>query len=57
MPLLKCFDQPNFQTVGEVVAFFQQAIEVRFVPSVDILGVLNIPQGLHFLHEHHVAHR
>ncbi|KAH9920118.1 uncharacterized protein B0H18DRAFT_1193589 [Fomitopsis serialis] len=40
MPLLKRFGNPEFQTFGEVVAFFKQAIE-----------------GLHFMHDHHVAHR
>ena len=29
MPLLKLFNMPEFITVGEVVAFFKQAIEVR----------------------------
>ena len=28
MPLLKLFNMPEFTTVGEVVAFFKQAIEV-----------------------------
>lgn len=29
MPLLKPFSEPAFQTIGESVAFFKQAIEVR----------------------------
>ncbi|KAH9920132.1 uncharacterized protein B0H18DRAFT_1025250 [Fomitopsis serialis] len=40
MPFLKIFDEPEFSTIGEAVAFFKQAIE-----------------GLHFMHDHHVAHR
>ncbi|KAH9920130.1 kinase-like domain-containing protein [Fomitopsis serialis] len=40
MPLLKPFREPQFLTIGEVVAFFKQAIV-----------------GLHFMHDHHVAHR
>ena len=28
MPLLRKFDNPKFQTVGEVVEFFRQAFEV-----------------------------
>lgn len=57
MPLLKTFYRPRFQTVGEVIAFFQQAIEVGFSPLVTTTLVLSIHQGLRFMHDHHVAHR
>lgn len=40
MPLLRRFNDPQFQTVGEVVEFFRQIFE-----------------GLHFMHQCHVAHR
>ncbi|KII92551.1 hypothetical protein PLICRDRAFT_103289 [Plicaturopsis crispa FD-325 SS-3] len=40
MPLLCSYDDPPFDTVGEVVDLFGQLIE-----------------GLHFMHQHHVAHR
>ncbi|KAI0358597.1 hypothetical protein OH77DRAFT_1421003 [Trametes cingulata] len=40
MPLLRRYNDPRFETVGEAVEFFRQVFE-----------------GLHFMHEHHVAHR
>ena len=35
MPLLKLFNRPDFTTVGEVVAFMKQAIEVcRWIANI-----------------------
>lgn len=31
MPVLRPFNNPPFETVGEVLDFFQQTLEVRFV--------------------------
>jgi hypothetical protein len=58
MPMLRHWDTPSFETVGEVVDFFGQLFEVRLSLSFllkcpDLVG----SQGLQFMHMHHVAHR
>ncbi|KAJ7187918.1 hypothetical protein C8R46DRAFT_1053062 [Mycena filopes] len=40
MPLLRDYNSPKFDTIGEAVEFFRQIFE-----------------GLHFMHQHRVAHR
>ena len=56
MPLLREFDSPRFDTLGEVMAYFRQLFEVRLSSSRVIYGI-NPGQGIQFLHEHHIAHR
>lgn len=58
MPALRMFDDPPFETVGEVIDFIRQILEVccnitRCVLQSDQLFM----QGLLFMHTHHVAHR
>jgi len=43
MPFLRVHYSPPFETVGEILEFLMQIFELA--------------QGLHFMHEHHVAHR
>lgn len=59
MPLLRMYDDPKFTTVGEAVEFFRQAFEVTMlVLSYNYSRVLILAsKGLHFMHEHHLAHR
>ena len=56
MPLLREFDSPRFDTLGEVIACFRQLFEVRFSSS-PLIYEINPGQGIQFLHEHHIAHR
>ncbi len=63
MPLLRSYDEPSLQTIGEAVDFFGQLFEVissnfKTKPSVtSSLTSRSILQGLQYMHEHHVAHR
>lgn len=58
MPMLVMCNIPFFQTVGEVVAFFQQALEVRVACELRATRAEWLPvQGLQFMHQHNVAHR
>ena len=59
-PLLRPFNQPNMQTVGEFVAFFTQICQVRPKPhpSQFYIGIQYMfLQGVRFMHERNVAHR
>ena len=56
-PLLRRFDDPEFDTIGETVEFFRQIIEVSATIIELLLARLMIPQGVQFLHHHHIAHR
>jgi serine/threonine protein kinase len=58
MPLLRRFDTPRFDTLGEVVEFFRQIFEVCVCYYQALLDSLcNFCQGLQYMHEHGVAHR
>ncbi|TFY58118.1 hypothetical protein EVG20_g8277 [Dentipellis fragilis] len=61
LPLLRPFDDPEFETFGEIIAFFSQMFEVLLnfirLVSVDYSRTILYSQGLQFLHEHGVAHR
>ena len=60
LPLLRSYDSPGFVTVGEVVACLQQLIEVSMSSGNARLiraEIASSPQGLHFMHTQHVAHR
>ena len=58
MPLLKPYGNPPFETYEEAVEFFRQAFEVRDCYATDAdTAEYPVFQGLHFMHEHHVAHR
>ena len=56
MPLLRPYDDPNFDTIGEAVECFRQLFEVVLIVIVDDY-VLKLFQGLQFMHKHRVAHR
>ena len=57
MPLLRKFDDPPFETVGEVVECVRQLFEVGCCLEAKVLQGLMIAQGLQFMHDHGVAHR
>src|SRR5580658_3805805 len=57
MPLLRLYDDPRFDTFGEVLEFFRQIFEVQCLVSCVIFSSLTSYQGLQFMHKHHVAHR
>ena len=57
MPLLKLFYRPSFTTVGEVVAFLKQAIEVCAHIASTVHTEFSDHQGLHFMHDNNIAHR
>lgn len=61
MPLLRDYDSPRFDTVGEVVECFRQLFEVCRRHCESFLTCLTIWmnefQGLQFMHQHRVAHR
>ena len=57
MPFLRPCNNPEFATVGDVIEFVDQTLEVG-VPTVESAPyVLIIVQGLAFMHSHNVAHR
>ena len=56
MPLLRRYDDPSFDTVGEAVECFRQLFEVALIYEVDD-SILKLFQGLQFMHKHRVAHR
>ncbi|KAJ3556605.1 hypothetical protein NM688_g1939 [Phlebia brevispora] len=56
MPFLRPFYSPPFQSVSEVVDFCHQVLEVPTHISFPI-ELSHIPQGLDFMHDHHIAHR
>ena len=55
-PLLRKYDNPRFQTVGEVIAFWEQMFEASVVISPTRRS-LKFIQGLHFMHINHTVHR
>ena len=58
LPLYRMFNDPRFETVGEVVEFFRQIFEVRYRYCFKFLRLkLTVGQGLRFIHRCHVAHR
>jgi hypothetical protein len=58
MPLLREYDSPRFDTIGEAVECIRQLFEVWFQWLYRITYVPTYTcQGLHFMHQHHVAHR
>jgi len=57
MPLLREFDSPRFDKLGEVIACCRQLFEVRLSSSRVIYAIDNAGQGIQLLHEHHIAHR
>ena len=57
-PLLRPFNSPRFQTVGEFVAFFTQICEVMLISYLSSLHNSGlVAQGIQFMHQHGVAHR
>jgi hypothetical protein len=56
MPLLRRFDDPGFDTMGEAVGFFKQMFEVYSL-TVHHLSFTNMQQGLHLSHKNNVVHR
>ncbi|KAL0952420.1 hypothetical protein HGRIS_006693 [Hohenbuehelia grisea] len=56
MPELRAFDDPEFDTIGEILEFFRQLFEVSFMVSF-FTSILLYTQGVRFMHQHHVAHR
>ena len=58
MPMLTACYAPPFNTVGEVVAFFQQAIEVSDCWGRTYLFLTFTRfKGIQFMHQHNIAHR
>ncbi len=57
MPFLRQYNDPKFSTVGEAVEFFRQALDVCVTNPHAGRDTDQIPQGLQFMHDHHVAHR
>ena len=55
MPLLQYYTVPPFATFGEAVECIRQLFEVCIYAFIYILA--DYYQGLHFMHEHRVAHR
>ncbi len=56
MPYLRQFNDPNFSSVGEVIDFVDQTMEVRNPDHLPRQTLTTI-QGLAFLHRNLVAHR
>jgi hypothetical protein len=57
MPFLRKYNSPDFDTVGEVVEFVRQMIEVRSsIGNMDSTRAISC-QGVQFMHEQYVAHR
>lgn len=59
LPVLRPYDNPEFDTIGEGLDFLRQVMQVD---SVSLSGshvqvAESHSQGLCFLHEHRVAHR
>lgn len=57
MPVLRPFDDPPFETVGEMLDFVQQTLEVQCVSLA--LGLCTDPstfQGLAYMHKEGVVH-
>jgi hypothetical protein len=62
MPFLRRPDDPPFLTIGEAVEFFRQVFEVcklvtlrgNFIFSIFVIQLF---QGLQFMHKHNIAHR
>jgi serine/threonine protein kinase len=57
MPLLRWYDDPPFQTVGETIDFFGQIFDVSDRNHVSGVLLTTTIKGLKFMHDHHVAHR
>jgi serine/threonine protein kinase len=57
MPMLRPFNDPKFETIGEAIDFFHQIFEVLSILFTYLtLGWL-LFQGLAFMHKHNIAHR
>lgn len=58
LPLLRPFNNPRFESIGEAVEFFRQVFEVLHSSvHIAVWIIYNIFQGLQFIHQCHVAHR
>ena len=58
LPLLRACNDPSWQTVGEVLSFIHQILEVSWRSRVIcLLPLILICKGLQYLHELRVAHR
>jgi serine/threonine protein kinase len=58
MPFLRLVDDPTFESIGEILDFVDQVLEVSEGPSLSKSDVLICcPQGLIFMHSKGVAHR
>jgi hypothetical protein len=56
LPLLRNWDSPCFETIGEAVDFFRQIFEVRHMFGFSTL-CSRLYQGMAFLHQRNLAHR
>ena len=56
MPVLRPFNRPNFTSLGEVVDFVTQTLEVSIFSFSCLFAEFRI-QGLLYMHEQNVAHR
>jgi serine/threonine protein kinase len=57
MPLLRPFNDPPFSTVGEVVDFVRQMLQVNGGPTISCPSCSQVIQGINFLHDLNIAHR
>lgn len=57
MPLLRGYNNPPLQTIGEAVEYFRQVFEVRVSVALSQPHYQAQCQGISFMHEHNVAHR
>ena len=56
MPVLRPFNRPNFTSLGEVVDFVNQTLEVGVLSFSCLFAECRV-QGLLYMHEQNVAHR
>ena len=63
MPLLRNFDSPPFESVEDVLEFSEQVLEVSMsmlmsdLQHAKLIYIVNVLQGLSFLHQTGIAHR
>lgn len=56
MPVLRPFNEPDFTSVGEVIEFVDQTLEVSIAALPYVHAQYHV-QGLEYIHEQNVAHR
>lgn len=56
MPFLREHNNPPYTTVGEVIEFFRQVLEVRHLYQFLRLRSYQ-SQGIYYMHLQHIAHR